>query len=287
MSKFYLFVAFIALVLSVGPLTAQNVTVSASIGLADDQCTFPVNDPDTDCINVPDGNDNLVYIPGQDGQIIITYRIANNSAGTVNSVLIDDSDRGTILPVSAITIPPGGTYVTNRVFPAETTARMVTPTVSATIENLAGNSLTVTDNYDFKVAGPEAQVEVFILEAEGFCVDTTDLASCPVAPNTTPNTITVAPGTPLYREYRLQNIGDAPFSNHEWDDSRYGITNSPANAGPGADLRFRAIVPAPTVPGTYPITVEYEGSDDFGNTVMLTTNYTIIVADLEAAVEVF
>ncbi|PHI18767.1 hypothetical protein CEQ90_16060, partial [Lewinellaceae bacterium SD302] len=64
---------------------------------------------------------------------------------------------------------------------------------------------------------------------------------------------------------------------HEWDDSRYGITNSPANAGPGADLRFRAIVPAPTVPGTYPITVEYEGSDDFGNTVMLTTNYTIIV----------
>lgn len=54
---------------------AQNFTVTASIGLADDYGTRP--NPATDCINVPDGTDMLTYLPGQNGDIIITHRATN------------------------------------------------------------------------------------------------------------------------------------------------------------------------------------------------------------------
>lgn len=391
---------------------AQNITVTADLALASDFCTGP--NPDTDCISVPTGNDMLTYLPGVDGDIIITYRVTNNSAGTIDRGSLTDSDRGVIFPVGPTLIGPGQTVAINRIYPAETIPRTVTATLTANLENTttgssttitgqytlevvaaevnvevfpllaeeicsdttdlatcgvaptstpstlevapgeviyleyrlqntgltavdnptftdsqygvtdnpatanpgndlrfrnlfaapslpgtypitvdyegldpAGNMVTQTATYTLEVAAPMVDVEVLLVAADGFCTDTTDLVSCPVAPNTSPNTITVAPGEVIYREYRLQNTGTVSLKTHEWDDSQYGLTTNPANANPGSDLRFRALVAAPTVPGTYPITVDYTGTDEVGNTVMRTSNYTIVVAAPSADVEVF
>ncbi|WP_044102287.1 hypothetical protein, partial [Neolewinella persica] len=158
---------------------AQNITISASIALADDQCNPVINDPDTDCVNVPNGTDMLTYLPGQDGDIIVTYRLTNNSAGTITQGQITDSDRGIIIPVTAVNIPPGTTVITNRIYPAETTPRLVTATVKANLENAAGASLTVEGEYILDVVAPNVDVEFGVARQADVC-DNTIAPNCPV-----------------------------------------------------------------------------------------------------------
>jgi len=159
---------------------AQNITVSADIALAADQCNPIINDPDADCISVPTGNDMLTYLPGQDGDIIVTYRLTNNSGGTITQGQIIDSERGVIIPVTAVNIPPGTTVTTNRIYPAETTPRTVTATVTANLENAAGNSLTVTGDYILEVVAPEVTVEFGVARQADFCDNEPVAPNCPV-----------------------------------------------------------------------------------------------------------
>lgn len=265
---------------------AQNITVTADLALASDFCTGP--NPDTDCGSVPAGNDMLTYLPGVDGDLIITYRVTNNSAGTIDRGSLTDSDRGVIFPLGPTLIGPWQTVTIRRIFPAETVPRTVTATVTAYVENTTtGASATVMGQYTLEVVAADVNVEVFPLSADGFCTDTTDLATCPVAPANTPNTLEVAPEEVIYLEYRLQNIGLTAVDDPSFTDSRYGVTDNPATASPGSDLRFRNLFVAPSLPGTYPITVDYQGFDPADNAVNRTATYTLEVAAPMADVEVF
>lgn len=265
---------------------AQNITVTADLALASDFCSGP--NPDTDCISVPTGNDMLTYLPGVDGDILITYRVTNNTPSTIDRGSLTDSDRGVIFPVGPTNIMPGQTVVINRIYPAETVPRTVTATLTANLENTTtGASATITGQYTLEVVAGEANVEVFPILAEDICTDTTDLATCGVAPIATPNTLEVAPEEVIYLEYRLQNTGLATLDSPSFTDSRYGLLESGATSNPGSDLRFRSLVAAPSLPGTYPITVNYSGLDPAGNVVTQTANYTLEVAAPMVSVEAF
>jgi len=159
---------------------AQDITITADIALADDQCNPVINDPNTDCIGVPAGNDMLTYLPGQDGDIIVTYRLTNNSGGTITQVLVTDSDRGTIVPVTGVNILPGTTVVTSRIYPAETTSRTVTATVTANVANAAGASLSIEGEYTLDVVAPMVAVEFGVARQADLCDEEPVAPNCPI-----------------------------------------------------------------------------------------------------------
>ncbi|MEL6358295.1 MAG: hypothetical protein AAFQ37_15375, partial [Bacteroidota bacterium] len=152
--------------------------------------------------------------------------------------------------------------------------------VNHTAIDLAGNPFSSSFSYTLIVPAPTAEINVYPILAEDICTDITDLATCGVAPTTTPNTLTLAPGEAIYLEFRINNTGQVAMTNNDWDDSEYGLVfdDNGTNINPGADIRFRSLQNAPTVPGTYPITVTYTGMDDFGNELTLSEDYTLFVS---------
>ncbi|MEL6655337.1 MAG: T9SS type A sorting domain-containing protein [Bacteroidota bacterium] len=280
------FTSLVTILLFTFTLSAQNITVTAAIGLADDFCTFPVNDPDTDCINVPVANNSLTYLPGEDGQILITYRITNNSPGTITSVLLTDSDRGTILPVSTVNIPPGAVRTTTRIFAAETLPRDVTPTVTATLESSTGMSTTVTDTYDFEVVAPSVTTSIELYRAEEECTDPEDLVTC--GPSTSGNaTLSIVPGDNMYFELNVTNSGLSTLTSHNVTITELGVSISSSGLiTPITTFTFRAIPTVPTMPGTYNYTANYTSEDLAGNPVSSNIPITLIIPEPEAAVEI-
>ena len=260
-----------------GTAALAQLTVTADIALAATYCTLPVTDPNTDCINVPTGNNALVYYPGTDGEILITYRLTNNTGGTITQALLTDSDRGTVIPVTAVTIVPGQTVTTSRVYPAETTPRTVMPTVTAAVENAAGSSLTATGTYDLEVVAPELTLAPELFLARDECTDPLDLLTCGT-PASGPNTLTVGAGTPLYLQYRTTNSGLSTLQNFTWTADLDAYTNGTgASVGAGSTLVSRQLANAPATFGTQSFTATVSAEDAAGNTVTETANFTLDV----------
>ncbi|MEM7572322.1 MAG: T9SS type A sorting domain-containing protein [Bacteroidota bacterium] len=264
----------------------QMLTFEASVGLASTFCTDPM-DPNN-CLAVPSGSTTITIDPNAVEDIVISYRLDNNTGATIVQGSVTDSQFGVIIPAGPTTILPGAVFTETRRFTPPTVPGTYNVTATLVAENSAGNSQVLTADYTIEVLGGDPAIEVFPLVAEGICTDTTDLATCGVAPTSTPSTLTLAPGDIIYLEYRLQNMGTAAVTNHSFTDSRYGLLHdSGATSNPGSDLRFRELVQAPTSPGTYNITVDYQGTDDSGNNFNRSANYTLIVEEPEVEIFVY
>ncbi len=268
-------------------VSAQNITITADIALAADQCDPVINDPNTDCISVPAGNDLLTYLPGQDGDIIVTYRLTNNSAGTITQASVTDSDRGTIIPVSVVNIPPGTTVTTNRIYPAETTSRNVTATVTANVESAAGASLSVEGEYTLDVVAPTVSVEFGVARQADICDNE------PLAPNCNipfgaldGQTITVGAKDTFTTRYAWTNtgLGDYDLINIV-DQDGFQIANTGFDQTPGQTLISARHWEAPANPGTYNYSQILTITDQGGNVVTQTVTYIVIVQAPMVSVE--
>ncbi|TXF89411.1 T9SS type A sorting domain-containing protein [Neolewinella aurantiaca] len=256
-----------------------QVTVTASIALADDQCNPVINDPNTDCISVPAGNDMLSYLPGQDGDIIITYRLTNNTAGTITQASVTDSDRGSIVPVSVVNIPPGTTVTANRIYPAETTPRTVTPTVTANVENSAGASLSVTNDYTLDVVAPEVSVEFGVARQADVCDNEPTAPNCPVPYGAlNGQTVTIGALDTFTTRFAWTNSGLSTFDMENLvDQDDFQIANTGFDQEPGQTLISSRHWEAPAAPGTYNYSQTLTVTDMGGNVVTETVTFIVIV----------
>jgi hypothetical protein len=193
----------------------------------------------------------LTYLPGQDGDIIITYRLTNNSAGTIIQGQIQDNDRGVIIPGTAVNIPPGTTVTTNRIFPAETTPRTVTATVKATVENAGGMSVTVEGQYTLDVVAPMVNPEFGVARQTDVC-DNTIAPNCPVPYGALDGqTITVGLDTFTTR-FAWTNSGMSTYDLINLvDQDGFQIANTGFDQEPGQTLISARHWEAPGTPGTY------------------------------------
>ncbi|MEM9836692.1 MAG: hypothetical protein AAF828_09330, partial [Bacteroidota bacterium] len=265
-------------------------TLTTAVGTADIYCTDPA-DPNN-CLPPPIGNDTLILNPDDPtafADIVVAYRFENNTGFTITQTSLSDSEYGLIIPTSAITVAPGGSLVRTERFSPPTTPGTHEITATMILVESGGNSLIIEATYVIVVLAAEAEINVYPILAEDICTDTTDLATCGVAPTSTPTTLTVPPGEKIYLELRIQNLGAVTLSDNNWDDSQYGLLfdNNGTNITPGADIRFRQLLDAPTVPGTYHITMQYTGSDALGNETSLTTTYTLIVPSPQGEINVY
>ncbi|MEM6771176.1 MAG: hypothetical protein AAF597_11375, partial [Bacteroidota bacterium] len=269
---------------------AQNITITASIGLAEDQCNPVINDSNADCINVPNGMDMLTYLPGQDGDIIVTYRLTNNSGGTITQASITDSERGVIVPVTSVSIPPGTTVTANRIYPAETTPQTTVATVTANLESASGASLTVDSEYTLEVVAPSASLDAELYNAEDFCTDVSDLASCGNGSGGTA-TLELAAGDIVYLEMPITNTGLTTLTNHSWslNEGLGEVVNTSFNLNAGGNITGRYLLDPPNSPGTYNYIITYTAEDQAGNDVTETLDIKVIVATpmAETSVELY
>ncbi|MEO0734926.1 MAG: hypothetical protein AAFZ52_18965, partial [Bacteroidota bacterium] len=142
-------------------LPAQGqLSVRADLGLVSDWCTGGNADPIDNCGLIPTGNDYLNYLPGVDGEILITYRIENVGTETVTELNVRDDDRGQVLNPTPLRLLPGQTYALRVAFPAETRPRTVTPTVFA-IGQTARGAYRGDGNYTLEVAAPQLTLPNF------------------------------------------------------------------------------------------------------------------------------
>ena len=156
--------------------------------------------------------------------------------------------------------------------------------VTYTGEDQAGNQATATGTYTIIVQGPNADFQVLLGDADDFCTDDTSVSTCSDLPNSAPNTITLVQNEPYLLEYLVQSTGTRSIVQHEITDEVLGtvLNTSAVTLPPGALLRSRRLLTAPSTPGTYTIEATYEGMDAFGIEVVVTTSYTLEVLDLNA-----
>ncbi|MEO0731259.1 MAG: T9SS type A sorting domain-containing protein [Bacteroidota bacterium] len=266
---------------SVAITRSVNVTVSASIGLADDQCQSTINDPDIDCAEVPVGENSLLYSPGEDGDIIVSYRLANNSSATLTRITIVDSDRGTIIPITNVSISPGRTLVTNRIYPAETQPRTVTATVTADLESAGGARLTVEGEYVLEVVAPSVSTEFGMMRKKDICPNAQYPGECF---NTGTEveygvfTLNIGATDTIFTRLNWTNTG---LSTIDWtrltDQDGTILATSFGDVSTGAGRIIPLFIEVPSVPGTYARSMTFTVTDLGGNTTSETINYTIIV----------
>ncbi|MEL7162474.1 MAG: hypothetical protein AAFN92_17080, partial [Bacteroidota bacterium] len=264
---------------------AQNITITAAIGLADDQCNPVINDPDVDCINVPAGEDMLTYLPGQDGDIIVTYRLTNNSGGTIVMASVDDSDRGTIIPVMPVNIPPGTTVITNRIYPAETVPRTVTATVKASLESAGGASLEIEGEYTLDVVSPKLETAFSLVRKIDACPTDVIAPEC-TGQNYGNFTINVGATDTVVTRFDWENDGLSTLDESVLvDQDGEELASTGFDMDPGQRLISAQYIVAPELPGTYVYSQTITVTDFAGNTATATANYTIIVEapELETA----
>lgn len=132
-----------------------QLAITADLGLVADYCSGTTPDPNVDCISVPTGNDNLTYLPGQDGDLFFTYRLINNSGKIIRRVLASDSRFGTFFPTQAVNIPNGATVPLNIIYDALTSPETTKGEVKLTVKYADGSTERVTGTYALTVIAPQ------------------------------------------------------------------------------------------------------------------------------------
>ncbi|MEL6969473.1 MAG: T9SS type A sorting domain-containing protein [Bacteroidota bacterium] len=261
-------------------LPAQDLTIEASIALADDYCTYPVFDPDTDCINAPLGADSLFYRPGEDGEILVTYRLTNSGISTINMLLLTDSEQGTIVPVTAVNILPGATITTSRVFPARITPEIITPIISATFEDTSGLSYTSTGSYFLEVVSPAVETEITLWRSNDICTGpSADPTACIYNDALSMESPILGSGEVLVIRTRVTNTGLSSITNYEQDIPELGSLNFPLPViiPPGVTIVTITRLYVPDEVGVYNYEIVGSGIDLAGNPANENTPFTLTV----------
>ncbi|MEL6655361.1 MAG: T9SS type A sorting domain-containing protein [Bacteroidota bacterium] len=261
-------------------LPAQDLTIEASIALADDYCTYPVLDPDTDCINAPLGADSLFYRPGEDSEILITYRLTNSGTSTINMLLLTDSDQGNIIPVTAVNILPGATITTSRVFPARTTPEIITPIITATFEDASGLSYTSTGAYYLEVVSPTVETEITLWRSNDICTGhPADPTECIYNDALSMESPILGSGEVLVVRTRVTNTGISSIADYEQEIPELGRVSFPfqGTIPPGVTIVTITRLYVSDEVGTYNYEIVGDGTDLAGNPVNENTSFTLTV----------
>ncbi len=280
----YFFLLLLLIFLCTG--ARAQLTVTADLGLKDDYCSATVTDPNADCINVPTGNNMLTYLPGQDGEILITYRLVNNSGKRIVQFLFEDSEYGEVFPVTATNIPAGVTVPANFIYPARTTPTTVNATIKLTVEYANGTSEVVQNTYVIDVVPPTVSVEFGVALQSDVC-DNTIAPNCPVPYGAlNGQTVTVGALDTFTTRFAWTNDGLSTFDMESLvDQDNFQIASTGFDQTPGQTLISSRHWEAPAAPGTYNYSQTLTVTDFAGNTATATVTYIIIVQAPQVSVE--
>jgi hypothetical protein len=274
----------LAILVLLGTCVRAQVTLSVSVGLAEGFCTNP--DPD-DCNDLPDGMEFLTYLPGEDGDIVVTYRVINNTTGvTIGRLSIRDGRYGTIVPVTNVRVGPGETYVITQRHSSFTSPENLSIDVEAELQDARGNRVTRQDTYKIEVVEPEGTLEAEVYRAREECTVPTNIGTCGTT-NGGPNTIMVAAGDSLLLRFPTTNTGLTTLTNHVWIDDDFGeITRTSFDLVPGQSIIAQTLQRAPFTPGTYTYRMVWRAEDQAGNNIARVVFYTVIVQAPSGTLEV-
>jgi len=254
-----------------------QLQITASLAPAEDYCSGAAPDPDADCINVPAGNDDLDYLPGEDGDLLFTYRIINQSGKFIRQVLATDSRFGTFFPTQTLAnnIPPGATVPLNVIYDALTAPEMVNGVVTLTVEYANGSSEQVTGNYTLHVVAPQVSTDFSLVRKIDACPVDVIAPECP-ASNYGNFSINVGATDTVVTRFNWTNAGESTLTESVLTDQDGNIlAQTGFDMEPGQTLISAQYIVAPALPGSYPRSQTITVTDFAGNTDTETINYTI------------
>ncbi|MTB51661.1 T9SS type A sorting domain-containing protein [Lewinella sp. W8] len=264
----------LALLLFLCTCARAQLTLTTNVGLAEGYCMNP--DPD-DCDPVPEGMEFLTYLPGQDDDIVVTYRVINNTAGVkITKLGIRDDRFGEVVAFSDILVGPGETYTITRRYPGFTNPETLEIPVEALVEDDRGNQASRESTYKIDVVSPRGTVSAELYRAREVCANPTDLGTCGASGGS--STITVAAGDSLLLRFPTTNTGLNTLTNHVWTDNVFGpIASTAFDLEPGQTIIAQSLQRAPFTPGTYNYQLTWTAEDPAGNALTRRANYTVIV----------
>ncbi|MEM9929594.1 MAG: hypothetical protein AAF840_07235, partial [Bacteroidota bacterium] len=254
-----------------------QLNVTANLGLKDDFCSATVTDPNVDCTNVPNGNNTLTYIPGEDGEILITYRLINFSGKRIVELQFDDSIYGEVFPRSPTNILPGAIVPANFIYPARTSSGTFTSTITLSVAYANGSRETVTNTYTINVVAPEVTTDFSLVRKIDACPDADTAPNCGTS-NYGNLTLTLGPTDTFVTRFNWENTGASTFDQSLLiDQDGDQLASTGFDQVPGQTLISALFFEAPALPGTYNYSQTITVTDFAGNTDNATVNYTIIV----------
>ncbi|MBC6995888.1 T9SS type A sorting domain-containing protein [Neolewinella lacunae] len=260
-----------------------QLTVTADVGLRAEYCNATVNDPNTDCTNVPPGNDMLTYLPGQDGEILITYRVTNNSGRDINQLSLVDTEYGVVLPLTTVTVPDRTSLAVNFIRPARTVPATKTNTITLNVRYVNGQLGSAMNTYTIEVVAPSLEIAAFGIgrTADSGACDGSSNTACFALDGTT--SVTVGARDSISAYFRWRNNGLSTIDQVTFLDSNApgteGIQENPRtiDLAPNANTFGTDFFVAPDAPGTYTRTFTLTATDLAGNTSTVSVNYTLVV----------
>ena len=260
---------------------SSQITLTTSIGLAEDYCTDP-GDPNN-CFNVPTADNSLTYFPGVDGDYLVSYLIENNSPSEIVQISISDTKHGLVLPLTTLSIPVGSSYFFTKRFDAVTIVGNNDITATVIAQNTMGSSSSVNSNYVLNIVGPEVTTAFGVARKKDLCPSIM-AASCPVP--TGVFSVTVGATDTIVTRFEWTNSGLGQFDLiNIVDQDGVQFVNTGFDQEPGQTLISSEDWVAPNTPGTYEWSQKLTITDKAGNTVVKTVEYDVIVEAPEVSVE--
>lgn len=121
-----------------------------------DQCTGFRPDPNDNCAAKARGDEKLIYAVGEDGDLLFTYELINDSGKIIRRVEVSDRRFGNFFPEQKVNIPHGATVPLHAIYAALTKPETIHGQVSLTVTYAGGNTEWVTGTYTLKAYAPTA-----------------------------------------------------------------------------------------------------------------------------------
>jgi len=115
-----------------------------------------------------------------DRKVLVRYVVRNDGASDLAQVRVDDAVRGLVTD-SLIRLQPFDSLTVNRIYDAPRTLGITPSTVTASVEDPAGNTVSADPvGYGIEITPPIVDMNVRVARASEFCSDVNDVSTCGV-----------------------------------------------------------------------------------------------------------